>query len=496
MQSNPHLYEINAQVFLRRLSERYGRKLTLATMPREEWRLIADRGFNMVWLMGVWQRSQAARQQALFNNDLRRWYDKVLPGWTDDDVGGSPYAVHSYTLDRSLGDEDDLGKVKARLNNQGLTLLLDFIPNHFAMDTPLLSSHSEWFVPGEKEGIDQHPERFFSPDGTTYFAHGRDPNFPPWTDTVQVNFFSRELRQSLIAELLKIAEVADGVRCDMAMLALNDVFERVWGKSVVGYTRPDAEFWSVAIRIVKEHYPGFIFLGETYWGLEHVLLDLGFDFVYDKGLYDRLRFANAAGIRDYLAGSTTPLERTVHFVENHDEARAVIAFDRERSLAAATVVATVPGIRLCYDGQLEGKRVHLPVQLLREPEEVGDDEVPRFYQKLLVISDAPAFCQGEWTLLPIQEAWESNNSHDDLLAWSWRYAKQLKVVAVNYAAHQSQGRLKLPVWLPHGTEVAYRDELTDVQYQGKSDELSALGLYVDLGPWSAHIFDMDVAEVL
>ncbi len=496
MRSNPHLYEINARVFLRRLCKKYGRKLTLAEVPEEEWQSIADKGFDLVWLMGAWQRSEAAWQQALLNADLRKRYDETLPGWGDDDVAGSPYAVYRYELDASLGDDADLAEVKATLNRHGLGLVLDFVPNHFAKDTPCMASHPNWVVTGSRREVSQHQEWFFSPDGRSYFAHGRDPNFPPWTDTVQVNFFSKELRQSLIAELLKIAEVAAGVRCDMAMLALNDVFERVWGELLPGYLKPDAEFWEVAIRIVKAKHPNFIFLAETYWGLESKLLQLGFDYVYDKALYDKLWSPATIDVRNYLAASTVPLARAVHFIENHDESRAAAAFGRERSMSAAVIMATVPGLRLFQDGQLEGKRVHLPVQLVSEPEEDSDEEVQRFYETLLATSNMAAFHEGDWELLSVDEAWEGNPSHQSLLAWSWRYARELKVVAVNYAPHQSQGRLKLPVWLPRGMRVLYRDELNDVQYEGDSDELSSLGLYIDLGPWRAHIFDMLVSEVL
>src|SRR4030042_539988 len=203
MRMNPHLYEVNTRVFLGRFSRKYRRKLTLTTIPGDEWRFIINKGFDLLWLMGVWQRSTAARQQALLHNDLRRRYNVVLPGWTDEDIAGSPYAVHTYTLDKSLGEETDLVRIRSLLQNRGHKLILDFVPNHFALDTPWVSSHPDWFVRGSNIDAGKHPEWFFSPDGEVFFAHGTDPNFPPWTDTVQVNYFSAALRQAMVNKLLR-----------------------------------------------------------------------------------------------------------------------------------------------------------------------------------------------------------------------------------------------------------------------------------------------------
>jgi hypothetical protein len=490
MRMNPHLYEVNARVFLGRLSRKYHRKLSLASIPGDEWRLLTTKGFDFLWLMGVWQRSATARQKALLYDDLRRRYDVVLPGWTDADVAGSPYAVHTYILDKSLGEPADLIRIKSMLHNRGHKLILDFVPNHLALDTPWITAHPEWFVSGNKMDVEKHPEWFFSPDGGIFFAHGRDPNFPPWTDTVQLNYFSGKLRQAMMNQLLKIAELADGVRCDMAMLVLNDVFEKVWGDTLRDYPRLKAEFWNEAIVAVKEQYPNFIFIAEAYWGVEQQLLKLGIDYVYDKVLYDRLRFATSEDIRNYLTNSGLPLERAVHFIENHDEPRASMVFGRERSLAAALVMATVPGLRLFFDGQLEGKHVHLPVQLIREPKEEIDSDMLNFYQKVLVICNQPVFHDGEWKLLKTVPAWDGNDNYQNLLAWSWYSANQLKLVVINYSSGQSQGRIQLPVKLEDGMQISYVDELIGKKYEGYSDEINHRGLYIDLGAWSAHILDV------
>lgn len=492
MRRHPHLYELNARVFLRRLSEKYGRELTLATIPDEVWRRFARQGFDLLWLMGVWRRSPAARLEALRHPALRRQYDAVLPGWTEADIDGSPYAVHAYELDAALGKDEELGEVKSRLNRLGLGLVLDFVPNHLARDHPWTRSSPERFVRGSEADARAHTGWFFK-QGGLYLAHGRDPYFPPWTDTVQVNFFSAGLREALIGELENVAEVADGVRCDMAMLALNDVFEQIWGK-LAGCARPRTEFWAEAISRVKARRPDFLFIAEVYWGLEARLQRLGFDYVYDKVLYDKLRFCPADEIRSHIADERLCPPALVRFIENHDEARAAAAFGGERSRAAAVVVATLPGLSFFHDGQFEGKRLRIPVQLVREPEETPDPGLMKFYDRLLAVVNQAAFHEGEWRLLDARSAWTGNKSHRNLLAWMWHYRGAIKIVAANYSASAAQGRLRLPLEFAR-SEIIFEDELSGAAYTSRADEVHSQGLYVALEPWRSHILSVVAAPL-
>ena len=440
VRANPHVYEVNARVFVRRMTAKYGRAVTLATVPEEEWLAWTDQGFDLVWFMGVWTRSPGARRVALEHAEQRRDFDQTLPDWNDDDVEGSPYAIYDYTLDPQLGAPSDLGRVREALHRHGLGLVVDFVPNHLALDHPWTSSHPQRLVRGDAAMRAAHPDWFYSTPADGSFAHGRDPNFAPWIDTAQVNFFSPELRHAHTETVLRIAESADGVRCDMAMLALTRVFERVWGAAAGGHAAPSREFWFELIGAVRRRFPGFVFVAEAYWALEKELLELGFDFAYDKTLYDKLRWRTAQDVRAHLV--QFPQSRYVRFIENHDEPRAVEAFGRERSLAAASVLATIPGMRLFHDGQLDGRRVRLPVQLVREPYESFDSDLRRRYADLLRRSDKRTLHEGTWELLEPQAA--GDDSHRDLLVWTWQRGEMLELVVINYAAHKSRGRVALP----------------------------------------------------
>ena len=493
MRRHPHLYEINTRVFLHRMSAKYGRHLTLAAIPDEEWKSIAGRGFDLVWLMGVWQRSPGARRAALQNRELRRELDSALPGWKEGDVDGSPYAVYGYDLDDGLGDKAELAQLKSKLNAIGLGLILDFVPNHLALDHPWTISHPQRFVAGKATDAWAHPGWFYQIDGGVYFAHGRDPNFPPWSDTVQVNFYSADMREALTCELQRIASVADGVRCDMAMLAVNRIFGDTWGK-ITRETPPATEFWSEAIERVKHQRPDFQFLAEVYWGFERELQHMGFDFTYDKPFYDRLRSSTPSDVRSHLLAGDLYQKRSTRFIENHDEARAVVAFGRERSLAAAAVIATVPGLRFFHDGQLEGRRVRLPVQLVREPEEADDAEIMQFYRQLLSVCNEAVFHDGECKLVEVLRGNEHDEGYCNLLAWVWNMEARSTVVVVNFSEHRSRGWLEIQLPLGDGSAVAFRELMSGDTYTRDAGELRTRGLHVDLGPWQVNILEMTAGQ--
>jgi len=278
----PSVLEVNTAVWLDGLG------LRLDTLKERELEVFAGRDY--VWMMGVWERSEAGQQIARTHSGLQQEFYAALNDYTVDDVIGSAYAVRAYRVDRRLGSKSGLANVRKILHERfGVKLILDFIPNHCAVDGDWPHRHPEWFISGHGRG---ESETFQV--GTHRLAHGRDPFFAPWTDTAQYDYSTPEFRKAMIAELLLIAEHCDGVRCDMAMLMLQDVFTQTWDRD------PKTEFWVEAIKTVKARFPNFLFVAEAYWNREWQLLQLGFDFCYDKTLYDRLRTRDAHSIAAHL----------------------------------------------------------------------------------------------------------------------------------------------------------------------------------------------------
>lgn len=478
---HPHLFEISTWAWLERLSVAEKRPVTLADVSPREWDAIAARGFTFVFLMGVWKRSVLGRRLALEDESLRAEYDRALPEWKADDVCGSPYCVSGYEPDARFGGWEGLDAARAELHRRGMRLVLDFVPNHTAFDHPWTSAHPERYVQGTAEDERRAPADFRHV-GDALIACARDPYFPPWRDVAQLNYFNPVTRRAMIDELRAIAVHCDGVRCDMAMLLLNDVFENTWRQAMRdAWPVPSEEFWPDAIR----ECPGLLFLAEVYWDREWTLQQQGFHFTYDKRLYDRMCGSSAEEVRGHLRADAEFSNRLVRFLENHDERRSAVVFER-RLPAAAVVFGTIPGMRFYFDGQLEGRRVRTPVQLRRWADEPVDRGLMKLYARLLTVSADPLFHDGEWRLLEVTGT--GDNSFGDLLAYRWRLDRKLALIVANLGSSTASGHVPVIADLPAGAEFDVADMLSGATYRWTRRSLDVRGLFVRLGPGDAHVF--------
>jgi glycosidase len=489
---HPLLYEINTRCWLRALSEKSGTAITLANVPDSEFAGWQKLGFTHIWLMGVWTTGPRARAEALKHPELRRAYDQVLPGWQEADVAGSPYAIGDYQVPPALGGEAGLEEFRRRLNEHGLKLLLDFVPNHVGLDHPWVRERPDLFVqsPGEVPGNFAQETRA----GLRWLAHGKDPYFAPWTDTVQLDY-RRAGTRVLITQLLQlIARRCDGVRCDMAMLLLNDVFAKTWERfPITNHQSPTSEFWASAIPAIKQGHPDFVFLAEAYWGLEAELQALGFDYTYDKTLYDGLVSRDAAGAQRHLLGMTAgAVAASAHFLENHDEPRIASILSPAEHRAAALLILGLPGMRFLYDGQISGARLKVPVQLARRPEEPRQAEMANIYEQLLMALPGTAVGQGRGELSKPRAAWPDNPTAQNFVIVQWqRQAPEFDLVVVNLAPHRSQCYAALNLENLAAHNWAMNDRLGQERYKRSGDDLKNQGLYLDLPAHGAQLFHFE-----
>ena len=481
----PYIYEINTWPWLNRLSVEGGRPVDLSTVPDERWAALADAGFDAVWLMGVWARSPAGSAIALDNKELVESFQAVLPDYRPQDVVGSPYCVRAYEVDPRLGGRDGLASARAALARHGLGLILDFVPNHVAPDHLWTLRNPELFVGGTSQELEDDPKSFVAIDGSV-LARGRDPFFPAWPDVVQLNAFAPALRTTVIATLRDIAEQCDGVRCDMAMLMMNDVFSRTWGARVGA--PPAEDYWPTIIPAVRDAHPGFRFIAEAYWDLEWALQQQGFDFCYDKRLYDRLVAGDTTQIRLHLSADRQYQQRLVRFIENHDEPRAAAVFDARRQRAAAVASLTQTGARLVHDGQFDGRKTRLPVFLGRYPDEPADRDLSGFYDALLSAVKDPTFRTGTWELCGCS-GWPGNDTAGNLIAWSWDGESRWLIV-VNFSDADASGHVQTAWNNLQGRTVTLTDPTTKAVFERTGDDLSN-GLYVQLPPWGWHLFRVE-----
>jgi len=426
------LFEINSRV--------HGKSFDLVTDA--ELASLGDLGFDAVWMMGVWQISDGVRK---------------LSKIASDDYEGSPYAVPTYEINRELGGRNKFARLVKCAHDAGLSVIVDFVSNHMAVDSPWIIRHPDFFIRSDPKARRQSTNEFFLHKSGEVVAFGRDPYFAPWNDTAQLDYTNARLRTRLIQELKRISKIADGVRCDMAMLVLKECFHRLWYPEL-----PDAafdekwprEFWDQAISSVKEVSPGFQFIAEAYWDKEQQLTDLGFDLCYEKKLYDALVAHDAGRVLERLQRNTATLRRSLYFIENHDEPRAASVFNNPDNLAALALILTVPGSVLIHEGQMEGKRERLPVQrIIPLADEQPDLALKDSYVRILKATHDDVFNMGEFHLFDPQVYGAIGVIRNDTKrvvaylgqisdAWHRFNGPQLNVTAIAHAAG-AQNRLRL-----------------------------------------------------
>jgi hypothetical protein len=492
----PSLYQVNTRILVGELARARGRPATLDDWPDAELDRIAAFGFDYVWMLGVWQTGAVGRALAPTALD---WgpVRAALPDLSDADLVSSPFAVTGYTANTDFGGEAALARLRERLRRRGLRLILDFVPNHTACDHPWVFAHPEYYVHGTEADLAREPRNYCRVDtaaGAAVLAHGRDPYFPGWTDTLQLNYRHPAARAAMVRELLRVAEHCDGVRCDMAMLLLPDVFARTWGDRALpaGDVPPaDMSFWPEAVASVRERFPGLVFLAEVYWDREWDLQQEGFDYTYDKRLYDRLHEGHAGPVRAHLSADLGFLRRCAHFLENHDEPRAAATFTPAVHRAAAVVTYFIPGLRFFHEGQFEGRRLRPPMQLARRPAEPVDEGLREFYGVLLACLKRSEVRAGRWQLLACRPAWDRNPTGGNFIAYCWEGADgRLLLGCVNYGSTQGQCYADLPLPGLRGRQFVLRDLLGPASYDRSGDELAGRGLYLDMPAWGYHLFDV------
>ena len=488
---HPHLYEINTWTWLEQLSARLGKNINLAEVPDSEWDALAALGFNIVWLMGVWQRSPISRRMNAENPANAAQFSLALPYWKPADVISSAYSITGYVPDARIGNWAALHAAREKLRARGIGLFLDFVGNHTALDHPWMLEHPEFYVQASPEEFQKDPSLYYTQStkqGPQYIALAKDPYFPPWQDVAQLNHFNPGLRAAQLADLRTIAAHCDGIRCDMAMLQLSDIFNANWRHLLGDTPQPEKEFWTEAHAAV----PRLSLLAEAYWGTEQHLLDLGFSYSYDKTLYDALRDHNIPQIRERLANSLERQNDFARFMENHDEQRRAIVFPNDRLAADGTLLGTLPGMRFYHQGELEGRRIHMPITLRIAADEPPDPISKNFFQKILQITRQDVFHEGKWNLLDV--APEGGAPTDALLVYEWRSPKAWKIIAVNLAAYASQGRVHLADRVSPSINYIFNDELNKVRYDRTGEELYNIGLFIRRDPFQAHLFDISPAS--
>jgi glycosidase len=503
----PMMHEISTRPWLYSLAQSGmtaqcggGEYVCLKDVPRSEWQRFADMKVEVLWLMGVWQLGEYG--PALDKTHIDNFRGD-LPDVQQDDIIGSPYSIQEYKVNADIGTDADLAEVRKVLNSMGVKLMVDFVPNHGAVDSMFAAQNPDVFLqkPADYQG---HSDWWINREGHT-FAYGRGPYDGPWTDTIQYNYWNPKAVEVLKNVLVSIASKADAIRCDMAHLILNDVFKVSWDNSGVmpgdGFKRPGAEFWQVAISAVRAQYPDTIFLAEAYnYNLaskpeKELLQDLGFDYVYDKTVLDKLIAGNLDDLRQYIRSESEDFfSRTAHFVENHDEKRAAFNLHGQQSAFAGSVVAfTLPGMRFSFEGQFEGFSKKLDVQLRRETKESPNADLEKQYHRLLSIVSDDVFHTGKWTFIDTP----TDASSWRVTAWRWSSTdgRKKRLIVVNFSDQEAWANVAVAdAGNGSSDDITITELLSGKAYLRSASKMRSSGLTCGLQPFTAQIFSYDSAS--
>ncbi len=466
-----------------------GRAATLDDIPDAELDRLAEMGFDWVWFLSVWQTGLAGQRISRSNPEWRREFQETLPDLCEEDIPGSGFAITGYTVHSNLGGDAALARLRERLRKRGLRLMLDFVPNHTGLDHPWVEDHPEYYIRGNRSG----------PRPSTAELHlGQASGWRP-APRSRARSVLRRLAGHAAAQLRQPGHAGSHDR-----RALQEspgsatACAATWpcwccptslsGPGACGLQ----PFWPQATRCVREQVPDFCFMAEVYWDLEWTLQQQGFDYTYDKRLYDRLREGHARPVREHFCAGLDYQNKMARFLENHDEPRAAAAFSPEVHEAAAVITFLSPGLRFFHQGQFEGRKKRISPHLGRGPCEASRSAAAsQFYERLLAVLREPAVRDGQWQLLECVPAWEGNWTWDCFVAFAWQGpgAERL-LVAVNYAPNQSQCYVRLPLADLAGSRWRLQDQLSSAVYDRDGNDLQSQGLFLDMSPWQTAVYSL------
>jgi hypothetical protein len=495
MNNTELIYEVDIRELFYRFKSNISSIKNLNHIPDTFFTELKRIGVKYIWLIGIYEQSKTGKKLAFELQELHSKYMECLSDWTKKDIAASPYAIKKYEIAREFGGIKAYRIFRKKLKEKfDIGIILDFIPNHVALDNSIVEKHPEYFIRVNEPIPPERSKNYFkktTETGNIFLAHGKDPFSPVWKDTLQLDYRSKAVQKYMTKEVVKLSELCDGLRCDMSMLILSEVFNSNWKD----YPLPSdivpsgKEFWCDAISTVRNLNPKFLFIAEVYWDKEKIMLDLGFDYVYDKKLYDCLTQYNCPRLREYIQHTFSFEKGRLVFLENHDEQRAASILPREKYYACAVLNYSLPSVKLLHEGQLEGRKIPHALQLLRIQPEKINVEIYQFYRTLFDVIHKSAIKNGYFRALNPLPAWERSPSYQNFIIYFYENDKLEKdLVVVNFSGYQSQCRVKIESFDLIGHEFIIEDRLSDQKYQRSGNEMFYDGLFLELMPYQAQIF--------
>jgi glycosidase len=539
-------------VWLAQMSRQYGRHIgRLDEIPDEELAVLARRGINTLWLIGVWERSRASKTI------------KQLCG--NRDAVASAYSLYDYTIADDLGGESAYVNLRDRAYRHGVRLASDMVPNHMGIDSPWVVEHPDWFMSrsdspypaytfnGPDLSSDSRVEikiedhyfeqtdaavvfrrRDKSTGEVRYVYHGNDGTSFPWNDTAQLDYLNPAVREQVIQTILHVARLFPVIRFDAAMTLAKRHFHRLWfpgpgssgaipSRAEYGMNQADFdramphEFWREVVDRVAAEVPGTLLLAEAFWLMEgYFVRTLGMHRVYNSAFMVMLRDEDNAKYRSVLKNTLEfdpdIMKRYVNFMSNPDERTAIDQFGKgDKCFGVAAMMATLPGLPMFGHGQIEGftEKYGMEYRWPRYQENPDHSLVERHQREIApLLQRRWLFAESENFLL--YDLFTSNGSVDEnVFAYSNRVGGERALVVYNNCygsthgtihnsaayADKASGQLKqrrlregLGLGADAAAVLAFRDSLTGFEYLRRASDVLERGLTIELSAYQSYVF--------
>jgi glycosidase len=548
----------NTYVWLYQLSQQYNREIRrLDQIPDEELDRLAGWGFNGLWLIGLWERSDASKRI------------KQLCG--NPEAVASAYSLKNYAISGDLGGEEAYQKLREKAWQRGIRLASDMVPNHMGIDSDWVVDHPDWFIslpyspfPAYSfNGTDLSPvdwtviqieDHYYDRTDaavvfrhinkhnghTRFIYHGNDGTSMPWNDTAQLNYLMPEVREAVIQTILHVARKFPIIRFDAAMTLAKKHYQRLWypqpgsggdiaSRAEHGLTQ-DAfdqaipqEFWREVVERVAQEVPDTLLLAEAFWMMEGFFVrTLGMHRVYNSAFMNMLRNEDNAKYRQLIKNTLEfdpqILKRYVNFMNNPDEKTAVEQFGKgDKYFGICTLMTTMPGLPMFGHGQIQGFSEKYGMEYYRpywdeEPDgyliQRHTDQIFPLMKRRDLFSGVRNFLlydfyTGEGRVDENVFAYSNGNIHQrGLVVYHNRYGSTRGWIhrSASYLnkdnGHLENKTLGEGLNLGHGPNryLIFKDTTSKLEYIRSVQEIRERGLYFELNAYECHVF-MDFREV-
>ncbi|MBN2509343.1 MAG: alpha-amylase [Spirochaetales bacterium] len=475
----------NVLVWMDQLSKHYGKQIRmLHEIPDQELEVLARRGFNALWLIGLWERSRASK--------------KIKHYCGNPDAEASAYSLTGYEIAQALGGWGSLENLRARCWHKGIRLASDMVPNHTGIDSEWVVNRPDYFLSSPYPpfpsytfnggNLSEHADvgiyledhyydrsdaavvfkRVDNRSGDTrYIYHGNDGTHMPWNDTAQLDYLKAEVREEVIQTILHVARNFPIIRFDAAMTLAKKHIQRLW------YPEPGSggdipsraefsmqsrdfhkalptEFWREVVDRVAEEVPDTLLLAEAFWMMEgYFVRTLGMHRVYNSAFMNMLKNEENQKYRQTIKNTITfdpqILKRFVNFMNNPDEDTAVAQFGKsDKYFGVCTMMITMPGLPMFGHGQIEGLTEKYGMEFTRAYHDETPDEqlVQRHYHQIFPLCKQRYLFSGVEHFLLYDYYRNSGGVNENVFAYSNRAGNTSALVLYNNCFEKTEGWIR------------------------------------------------------